>query len=382
MTDSVNSPEIPRYRQILRRELPDHLFQPDNRNLLWFVPHSLIIGLGLWLLTAHFTWWAAPLLSLVIGHSFACLAFLGHETCHGGALKNKRLRWFLTGVAFSPLAIGPTLWNRWHNAEHHGNTQHKELDPDRLFTLDEFKFNPTLRWLYNMSPLARNLVIFGFFSLMMTQHNVTVLLMYLRDPKTKPQERAAMIAEFLIPKALWIGISLALGWQVFLFGYFVPLLVVNTIVISYIATNHFLNPLADHSDVLASSLSVTLPRWLGWLDVLHLHFGAHVAHHVFPQAPTRHARYLEEEIAERWPDRFHSMPFHKALKLLWDTPWVYTSDGQDLIDPKVGEILPTLGRGLKPKERANAVPRRGRASKTSRRSPRRRPASSGPRYKG
>jgi fatty acid desaturase len=381
MTDSASSPEIPRYRQILRRELPDHLFRPDNRNLLWFLPHGAIIAASFWLLTAHFNWWVAPLLALVVGHSFACLAFLAHETCHGGGIKSKRLRQFLTWVAFSSLGIGPTLWSRWHNGEHHGNTQHKELDPDRLFTLDEYKNNPVLKWLYRMSPLARNLVIFGFFSLMMTQHNFTILVTYVRDPKTDPRQRFAMIAEFVLAKAFWIGLTLALGWQVFLFGYLVPLLVANAIVISYIATNHFLNPLADHGDVLASSLSVTLPRWLGWLDVLHLHFGAHVAHHLFPQAPTRHARYFEEEIAARWPDRYHVMPFHKALKLLWDTPWVYTNDGQDLINPPMEEILPTLGRGLKPGGRPTA-PGQGRGSKKSRRTPRRRPASSAPRYKG
>ncbi|MEZ0327099.1 MAG: fatty acid desaturase, partial [Fimbriimonas sp.] len=331
---------------ILRKELPDHFFKPDNRHLLWFFPHAAIIAVGLWLLRDHFSWWAAPFLSILIGHSFAGLGFLAHETCHGGSVRNKKLRIFLTSVFFSPFAIGGRLWTRWHNNEHHGNTQHRELDPDRLFLLDEYKNNPVLKWLYKMSPLARNLVIFGFFSLMMTQHNVTVLLMYLKDPKTPGKEKFEMIFDFVVPKLFWIGVTLFLGWQVFVFGYLLPLMVGNAIVISYIATNHFLNPLADHDDVLASSLSVTLPRWLGWLDVMHCHFGAHTVHHLFPMAPTRHARTLEKHIERLWPDRFHSMPFHKALKLLWDTPWVYTNDGKALINPTTTETSPTLGHGL------------------------------------
>jgi fatty acid desaturase len=346
MPPVVEGEPIPRYRQVLRREAPAHLFRPDNRHLAWLIVHGLIIGASLWALTVHFSWWLAPILGLIIGHSFGCMGFVAHETCHGGAVKNKTLRHFLTGVAFSPFAIGPYLWSRWHNGEHHGNTQHPDLDPDRLFLLDEYKHNKVLKWLYKMSPLARNLTIFGFFSLMMTQHNFTMLLAFLKDKDSTTRDRATIIFQFLLPKVLWIGGTALLGWQVLLFGYVMPLLVGNVLVISYITTNHFLNPLADESDVLATSLSVTWPQWLKWVDVMHCHFGAHVAHHLFPQAPSRHARELEAHLARLWPDRFHSMSFGRALKLLWNTPWVYDNEGQNLIDPSTNRLSPTLGQGL------------------------------------
>ena len=337
---------VPRYRKILRENVSPDLLQPDNLHLWWFPVHAIIIAAAFYLLTAQFSWWTAPILSLVIGHSFACWGFVAHEVCHGGAVHNKKVRHFLTGLCFSPFAIGATLWSRWHNAEHHGNTNHKELDPDRLFMLDEYKHNPVLKFLYKRGPLFRNLVIFGFFSMMMTQHNVTCLFQYSKDPKTTTTERFTMWWQFLLPNILWIGGTLLLGWQVFLFGFIFPLLVANTIVISYIATNHFLNPLADESDVLASSLSVTLPKGFGWLDAVHNHFGAHVAHHLYPHAPSRNNRALEREIARLWPDRYHVMPFHKALQLLWQTPWVYENDGVRLIHPESGETSPTLGNGL------------------------------------
>lgn len=353
MTDLRPTPavsSIPRYRHILKAELPAHYLEPDRRIALWFLPHAAVIGIGLWLLTAHLNWWVAPLISLAIGHSFGCLGFLGHELCHGGAIKNVKLRHFLTGLAFSPFAIGAHLWSRWHNGQHHGHTQVADLDPDRLFLVDEYKNNVVLKWLYRRSPLARNLVIFGFFSMMMTQHNITMLLSYLKDEKTGPAERRKLLLQFFIPKALWILGTAALGWPVLLMGYVVPLLVGNAIVIGYISTNHFLNPLADERDVLAGSLSVTLPKWLGWLDVLHLRFGAHVAHHLFPQAPTRYCRAIEDKIAELWPDRFHRMPLSQALKLLWNTPWVYDNEGKELIHPENGEAYPTLGNGLSAKD--------------------------------
>ncbi|MFY9233473.1 MAG: fatty acid desaturase [Fimbriimonadaceae bacterium] len=341
------APSIPRYRQELKKTLPAHYLKADNRHLLWLIPHVGIIAGSLWLMSTWFSWWLAPFLGILIGHSLGCLGFIAHETCHGGAIKNKTLRHLLTGIAFSPFGIGPYLWSRWHNAEHHGHTQDSGLDPDRLFQINEYRENAILKWLYRMSPLARNVVIFGFFSLMMSQHNVSMAIAYLRDPKTTWRERIIILYQFLLPKAFWVVLTVMLGWQILLMGYVLPLLVANALVISYIATNHFLNPLADEDDVLASSLSVTMPRGFRWLDAMHLHFGAHVAHHLFPQSPSRHARKIERELKRLWPDRYHEMPITKALALLWKTPWVYDEDGKALIDPEQNTTSPTLGHGLK-----------------------------------
>ena len=346
MSNLTGAEAIPRYRQILRHELPAHYLKADNSHLLWLIAHVALIAVCIWALANHFTWWLAPLLTLAIGHSFACLGFVAHETCHGGALKNQKLRHLLTAVAFSPFAIGPYLWSRWHNATHHGHTQDADLDPDRLFLIDEYKNNPVLKWLYGMSPRARNFVIFSFFSMMMTQHNITMAITYLKDPKSTSRDRATILYQFLLPKAMWIGLTASMGWGVLVFGYVLPLLVGNAIVISYISTNHFLNPLADENDVLASSLSVTWPKWLKWVDVMHLHFGAHVAHDLFPHAPTRHARKIEAKIAQLWPDRYHEMRIGSALRLLGETPWVYAAGGQQLVNPETGDTTGTLGQGL------------------------------------
>jgi len=337
--------EIPRYRKMLREALPDRYFRSDSHHLWWMIPHIAIIAGGLYLLAQGFTWWAF-LIALVIGHSFAGLGFIAHEVCHGTGLKNNFLKQLLTGIAFSPFAIGPYLWTRWHNAAHHNHTQHEELDPDRLFTEEEYKNSPVLKALYLLHPALRNIVIFSSFTYRMSQHNLLVAKTYLRREDTTPAERFLIRWQFAVPKILWIVGTALMGWQVLLFGYLLPLLVANFVVISYIATNHFLNPLADENDVLATTLSVTLPWPLRWLDPIHLHFGAHVAHHLFPQAPSRYARRIERQVQKMWPDRFHVMPIHKALKMLWDTPWVYAEGGKDLIDPRRGERAPTLGYGL------------------------------------
>src|SRR6185503_6323078 len=136
-------------------------------------------------------------------------------------------------------------------------------------------------------------------------------------------QRVVLVVQQILPIAVWIAFTLHFGTQVLLWGYLIPMLVANAIAISYIATNHFLNPLADERDVLATSLSVTLPKPLAFLDAWHSHFGAHVAHHLFPQAPARYGRAIEAKVQELYPDRFHVMPMMTALAMLWKTPWIY-----------------------------------------------------------
>jgi fatty acid desaturase len=336
---------IPNYRQQVRRALPDHYFKPDAKSLLWLIPHAILIGLGLYVLAAHFSWWTAPLVSLLIGHSFTCLGFLGHEIAHGAVVRNARLRDIFAGIAFSPMGIGPLLWRRWHNAEHHNNTNIEGEDPDHLFTIDTYKDEPVLKALYKLSPLLRNLVIFGSFTFRMTQHQTTMMIRHVRRPETSRRDRAILLAQWAGPIVFWVGLTAMLGWQVLVFGYIIPLLIGNFIGISYIVTNHFLNPLADERDVLATSLSVTMPRGLGWLDPIHLYFGAHVAHHLFPGAPAKYTREIEAKIAELWPDRYHVMTITKALRLLWNTPWIY-EDHVTFYDPQRDVRAPTLGHGL------------------------------------
>lgn len=345
-TAPVSEKRIPNYRQQLKKALPEEYLKPHYGNLFWFIPHAAFFAVGFWLLKTHFSWWLAPIISLVLGHSMACLGFIAHDICHGGSIKNKTLRHFMAGVAFSPFWIGPYLWSRWHNSDHHNNTQIEGVDPDHLFTIEDYKHNPVLKGLYKLSPLARNLIIFSSFAYRMTQQNLRMVIVYLRSPKSTPRDKAVIVFQVLLPLVCWVGGTYLIGGlTVLAWGYLVPLLVANSIAISYIATNHFLNPLADERDVLATSLSVTLPKWLSWLDVWHSSFGAHVAHHLFPQAPAKFARKIEGHIAETWPDRYHVMPIMTALKMLWQTPWIY-EDNETLLDPHRQVREKTLGHGL------------------------------------
>jgi len=139
----------------------------------------------------------------------------------------------------------------------------------------------------------------------------------------------------------WVGVLALVGPWSFLFIYVVPLLVANAIIMSYIATNHFLNPLTEVNDPLANTLSVTAPRWLEWL---HLQFGYHVEHHLFPMVSGRHAPAVRDALVRLYGDRYLSMPHARALRLLYTRPKLHDTH-DTLIDPRTMRTFETLAPG-------------------------------------
>ena len=108
-----------------------------------------------------------------------------------------------------------------------------------------------------------------------------------------------------------------------------------------VATNHFLNPLTETNDPLANTLSVTAPHWL---EHLHLQFGYHVEHHLFPTVSGRHAPAVRDVLRRLYGDRYLSMPHVQALRLLYARPKIH--DGHDvLIDPRTRERFAVLAAG-------------------------------------
>src|SRR5213076_3027457 len=104
------------------------------------------------------------------------------------------------------------------------------------------------------------------------------------------------------------------GPRAFLFVYVLQVLAANAVIMSYIATNHFLNRLTEVNDPLANTLSVTGPRWL---ERLHLQFGYHVEHHLFPTMSGRHAPAVREVLVRLYGNRYLSLPHRRALRLLY-----------------------------------------------------------------
>jgi fatty acid desaturase len=138
------------------------------------------------------------------------------------------------------------------------------------------------------------------------------------------RERRLAIFETVAGWAVWIAVLALVGPARFAFAFVLPLLVGNAIVISYILTNHNLSPMTGHvNDPLVNSLSVTLPRVF---EKMHLNFGLHVEHHLFPSMSSYYAPLVRDELVRRWPERYQSLPMFTALARLARTPRVYGSD--------------------------------------------------------
>jgi fatty acid desaturase len=181
-----------------------------------------------------------------------------------------------------------------------------------------------------------------------------VLVSARRRGYLKPRQHLYALLETALGAAFWLSLALWLGPLGFLFGCFLPWLAANAIVMAYILTNHALSPLTETNDPLVNSLSVTVPRWV---DFATLRFGFHVEHHLFPWMSSRHAPQVRDLVLARWPERYQSMPLHRALFLLHRTARVYADDAT-LLDPATGQTFPTLGSQPSPDP---ASPPRSRA---------------------
>ena len=326
------------YAQEIRPLLSRADFAPARSRLAWLLVHVPVIVGGMWLLSARTpAWFTCLTISLVMGISYAGLTFLGHETLHGAVVRGVRLRRLVGWVGFLHFMVSPRLWEAWHNRVHHGHS-----DPDAYPTLDEYRASGAVRAITGYAPGASRLrgaltLLVGF-----TIQSTHMLIAARRRKYLSPAEHKRAIAETLLAATIWLGVALLVGPRAFLFGFALPVMLANAVVMSFILTNHSLSPLTDVNDPLVNSLSVTGPRWFEWLT---LGFGYHVEHHLFPAMSARHAPKLRDILRARWPELYQSLPLVAALSELHRTGRVYETP-TTLFDPKTGQRWPTLAPKL------------------------------------
>lgn len=330
------------YAREIRPLLSRAHFAPAPARLLWVPAHLSVLVSGAWLISSvHMPWLVKPLLSLVMGCSFAGLTFLGHEVLHGAVVRGKKLRRLIGWLGFLPFAVSPRLWEAWHNRVHHQNSNQPGRDPDAYPTLGEYQANPQIRAITKWGPGRKRLR--GALSLLVgfSVQSMHMLFVARRRNWLSSSELARAFGETLLAVAFWTVIALLLGPYVFTLAYAIPLLVANAIVMSFILTNHSLSPHTEVNDPLVNSLSISGPRWFEWLT---LGFGYHVEHHLFPAMSARHAPALRSVLRARWPTRYQSLPLLRALRALHRSARVY-EDPITLVDPETGHRWRTLTPG-------------------------------------
>jgi fatty acid desaturase len=296
------------------------------------VPLVVFIAVSLRLLLAgSLPWYAALSLAILLGSAYGSLGFLAHETLHGSVTKNRFVQNLIGYPAFAPFCFTPVLWRVWHNQVHHVHTNEPDIDPDSYGTLTRFRKVPLAKFQFKTGVGSGHWITLFFFFYRFSYHAQIVLWIISRKyPKlfqALPRRRA--IAESLALFAFWIGLAAWAGFPEALFGIVVPIAVANAILMSYIATNHFLRPLAEVDEPVDNSMSVTVPRWV---DLIHLNFSHHVEHHYFPGMNPRFAPLVRKALLKHAPDRYLAPPHWKAVLWLYRTPRVY-KDAVTLVDP-------------------------------------------------
>jgi|UniRef100_A0A7C3HFI5 fatty acid desaturase len=328
------------YTKALKAKLPRYFFEPVPARLVYLPTFLALFGLCAWGIVATPHVWLKLLLSFGIGYSFIGLGFLAHEILHGAVTKHPIVRSVAGTIAFIPLLVGARLWRKWHNVEHHGHTQHPHDDPDAMGALETAIQKPFVKWMFRQVPALRSFFLFFSFTFWFSLHAHLMLRRFL--PEFKPGERPVVIFQAVLPVLVWLSALFWAGSFNFLFVFVLPWLMANFIAMSFIATNHLLNPITETNDPLLNSLTVRNPRWLEWLT---LGFGYHIEHHVFPVLSPKYAHVVAQKIKELWPERYNELPHWKALFYLWKTPRLYR-DHRNLIEPTTGQVFGTLGFGL------------------------------------
>ena len=328
------------YAREVRPLLPEGAFAPAYSRALWLPVHYAIIAALAWTMaTGHLPWFLWPVASLVIGFCMGGVTFVGHESLHGGIVRGRALIRVVGWLGFLPFVVSPQLWVAWHNRVHHNHCGQPGIDPDVYPTLAEYKSNRSAQWIADHFALGRRRLagaaslLFGF-----TGQSVQILLGARKSGLLRKNLHRRAIIETLMGVAVWTAVGFLVGPLAFVFVFVLPLIVANTIVMSFIMTNHNLSPLSPVNDPLVNSLSVTLPRVLEWLT---LDFGFHVEHHLFPTMSTRNGRVVRDVLRARYPGRYQSMPLTTAIHQLHLTSRVYRDD-VTLIDPGTGETWSTL----------------------------------------
>ena len=334
---------VQQYARAVRRHLPSTVFQPATGRLMWLPVHlAIIVALATYIVRATPPWYLAVLSAAVAGHSWGCLGFLAHEALHHALVKNRVVEKLVGYCGFGIYCLSPTLWTAWHNQAHHGNTGKPVADPDGFGSLRFWEKSAVVRTLEKIAPGSRYKRSAAFLFIWFSLHSMLVLLFHSqRNNYYARVSRRVVYAESATMLVFWIGALLLVGPYHFLFIYVVPVLVANALVMSYIATNHFLNPLTEVNDPLANSLSVTGP-W--WLETLHLQFGYHVEHHLFPMMSGRHAPAVRDVLRRLYGDRYLSMPHARALRLLYTRPKLHHTH-DTLIDPRTMATFNALAPG-------------------------------------
>lgn len=313
------------YLRTLKNQLPSEVFKPRREKLRTLLLHLLILITGY--LAIRFT---QPLIihfliSLVIANSLACIAFLSHDLSHNSIIRKRKVRYPLEVFSWGLNLIPATMWVRVHNHNHHVNAN-TERDPDRQFLKSEANAATRLytRIFYpNRNSFRWNPFVGTHFLPYIFRNIISIFYTNAKKPRIVPYkakfalgEKIRMIGESLIILIFQVAIWYMSGgtWGNYIWASPVPIVIVSFIVMAYVFTNHYLNPISETHDPIIGSTSVVVPKIL---DKLHGNFSYHTEHHLFPNVNPDFYPQISALLKHTYPDRYNRLHITEAWNRLW-----------------------------------------------------------------
>ena len=309
------------YARVLRPLLPAEAFRPAPQKMLPAAAHCAVV-LVTWTAFRFAPPLLYPILALVAGHSLACLALAAHEVSHGAVLRQKLAARCLETVLWTLNWIPATMWRRLHNQSHHAQTNSLN-DPDRRYLAKE---RAVSTWLYTLlfCPnrfLRRNPLALTHFLTYVVRQEIAVFLPGAMKPRINsfkpdytPQDRWRIGAEIASIAIAQVGVFFMVGgWARWLWAGPAAIAVDSCVMMAYIFTNHFLNPIGEGDDPLAATTSVVVPKIV---DRLHFNFSHHAEHHLFPSANSAYYPQMSRLLQAHFPERYNRLRFGEAWRRL------------------------------------------------------------------
>jgi fatty acid desaturase len=265
------------------------------------------------------------LLSFLITHCLSCIGFLSHELSHNSIIKNKKYKYPIEIISWGINLIPATIWDRTHNHTHHTQANTAK-DPDRQFfksekttgtkfytkffypNKDSMKWNPIVS--FHFIPYIFRNIVSSFYSDDSKPRVVPF------KPKYSGKQKANISLELVIIAAMQIAIFNLVGrnFMAYIFAGPISYLFTSSVLMTYIFTNHFLNPVTEHSDPLLGTTTVEVPALF---NKLHFNFSYHTEHHLFPSMNSKFYPALSKILKNKYPDRYNYLPLKDAWKKLW-----------------------------------------------------------------
>jgi fatty acid desaturase len=63
-------------------------------------------------------------------------------------------------------------------------------------------------------------------------------------------------------------------------------------------------------------------------------FSYHTEHHLFLEMSPKYYSLVKEQVKKMWSERYHEMPFGRAMITIWKTPRIYHEEK----DPQIGNV--------------------------------------------